>query len=82
MRLRVRVIPNAARSEVVGWVDDALKIKLQAVPEDGKANRALCELLAGKVGCRARQITIVSGEKSRIKTLDLPIAGDPGKIFK
>ena len=81
MLVKVRVIPNAARSEVVGWVDDALKIKVQAVPEDGKANKAVCELIAGVAGCRARQVIIKSGEKSRVKVLDVPVEGDPREIF-
>ena len=81
MLVKVRVIPNAARSEVVGWVDDVLKIKVRAVPEDGKANKAVCELIAGIAGCRARQLTIQSGEKSRVKLLDVPVEGDPKQVF-
>lgn len=72
-RLTVRVIPNAGRDEIVGWQADALKIKLRAVPEDGKANRALCRFLAGKLGCPRRDIRILSGEKSRTKVLEIPV---------
>lgn len=70
--LRVRVIPNAARDEIVGLFEGFLKIKLQAVPEDGRANRALCRLLAEAVGCRPREVTVVSGQKSRLKVVELP----------
>ena len=72
-RINIRVIPNAARDEVVGWQDDILKIKLQAVPEDGKANRALCLLLAKKIGCHKREVRIHSGEKSRNKIVEVPV---------
>lgn len=70
--LKVRVIPNASRDEIVGWQGDILKIKLQAVPEDGKANKALCRLLAGTCGCHKREVVILSGERSRNKVVELP----------
>jgi len=72
-RIHVRVIPNAARDEIVGWQDNVLKIKLQAVPEDGKANRALCLLLAKQIGCHKREVKIHSGEKSRKKIVEVPV---------
>lgn len=71
-RFSVRVIPNAGRDEVVGWQEDVLKIKLQAVPEDGKANKALCQLLAREFHCHKREVRIVAGEKSRQKIVELP----------
>ena len=70
-RLQVRVIPNAARDEIVGMLDGVLKVKVRAVPEDGRANRALLELLARHFGCRDRDISIVSGDRSRLKTIEL-----------
>ncbi len=75
-QLKVRVIPNASRDEVVGLVDDVLKVKLQAVPEGGRANKSLCALLARHFGCRPREIRILSGEKSRLKVVELT-AGVP-----
>lgn len=71
-RLEVRVVPNAARDEIVGWQGSVLKIKLQAVPEDGKANKALCAFLARELGCHRREVVILTGEKSRNKLLELP----------
>lgn len=70
-RLNVRVIPNASRDEIVGEADGILKIKLRAVPEGGRANKALCALLAKRHDCRARDIRIVSGEKSRNKVVEI-----------
>lgn len=70
-RISVRVIPNAGRDEIVGWQDGVLKIKLQAVPEDGRANKALCTLLARELGCHKRDVRIVSGEKSRNKVVEV-----------
>ncbi len=70
-RLNVRVIPNASRDEIVGETDGVLKIKLRAVPEGGRANKALCALLARENGCRARDVRIVSGDKSRNKVVEI-----------
>ena len=65
--LRVRVVPNAKRSEVVGLCGEAIKIKIQAPAQEGKANAALLEFLAEKLGVPTRQVTLVAGEKSRDK---------------
>lgn len=71
-RLQVRVIPNAGRDEIVGLKDGVLKVKVRAVPEDGRANAAVCALIAREAGCRAREVRIVAGERSRTKVLELP----------
>ena len=71
-RLQVRVIPNAGRDEIVGRIDGILKVKVRAVPEDGRANAALCAILAKEAGCRPRDVRIVSGEKSRTKVVEVP----------
>ncbi len=68
-RLRVHVVPRASKTEVVGLQGDALKIRLQAPPVDGKANQALCEFVADAVGLPKRQVRVVAGETSREKTL-------------
>ncbi|HKJ90475.1 MAG TPA: DUF167 domain-containing protein [Oceanipulchritudo sp.] len=72
-RLRVRVIPNASRDEISGWQESVLKIKLQAVPEGGRANRALCAFLARTLRCARREVRIVSGEKSREKVVEIGV---------
>jgi uncharacterized protein (TIGR00251 family) len=49
--LCIKVIPRARRTEVVGMMDDgALKVRIAAVPEDGKANRELCRYLGELYG--------------------------------
>jgi len=63
----LKVIPNASCDRVLGWVDGVLRVKLQAPPEDGRANRALIALLAKHFGVPKRSITLLSGEKSREK---------------
>lgn len=69
--LRLRVVPNAKRSEVVGVHGEAIKVKVQAPAMDGKANEALLEFLAEKLGLARRDVQLVAGEKSRDKTVSV-----------
>lgn len=70
-RVSCRVTPRAARTEVAGIHDSALRIRLQAPPVDGRANRTLVKFLAKQVGIPASRITLLSGETSRLKRLEL-----------
>ena len=67
--LRVRVVPRASRSEIVGEHDGALRVRLAAPPVDGAANEELVRLLARKLGVSRNAITITSGHSSRLKQL-------------
>jgi uncharacterized protein (TIGR00251 family) len=65
--LRVRVVPGASRSEIVGADEGTLKIRLAAPPIKGKANRELVKVLAKALGLKSRDVEIVSGHRSRLK---------------
>jgi hypothetical protein len=65
--LHVRVQPRARRNEVVGWRDDALRVRVTAPPADGLANRAVTDLLARALGLPASQVALVRGAASRDK---------------
>lgn len=67
MDLDVRVTPRAGRSAIAGVRDGTLNIKLAAAPVDGAANDELIALLAKALHIPKRDITIVSGERSRSK---------------
>ena len=69
VRLDVHVQPRAKRNEIAGVHGDAIKVRLTAVPADGKANEALCEFLAERLQIPSRSIEIVGGEKSRDKAV-------------
>jgi uncharacterized protein (TIGR00251 family) len=71
MRLNVRVIPNASKSEIISLDSGEWKIKIQASPEDGKANGALIQLLAKHFKIPKNSIRIVAGEKSRQKIIEI-----------
>lgn len=67
--LKLRVIPNAKRSEVVGEYGEAIKLKIAARAVDGKANEALLEFVADQLHVSRRTLELVSGDKSRDKTI-------------
>jgi uncharacterized protein len=65
--MNVRVIARARKTELAGTRDDALLVRLNAPPVDGAANEELISLLATVLGVARRNITIVSGQRSRHK---------------
>ena len=70
-RLKVKAVPGASRSEIVGRLGAALKIRVAAPPEGGKANREILELLAERLGLPAASVTLVSGAASPAKVVEL-----------
>lgn len=69
--IAIKAIPNAPRSEVVGWLGDALKVKVNAPPVEGRANEVLCAFLADTFGLPQRAVTVLRGDTSRQKTIHL-----------
>ncbi|MBA3848771.1 MAG: hypothetical protein C0502_02090 [Opitutus sp.] len=67
--LEIKAVPNAPRSEIAGWLGDALKVKVQAPALAGRANDALCGFLADKLGLPRRAVTLLRGDKSRRKAV-------------
>ena len=65
--LSVHVQPGAGRSAVVGRHGDAVKVKVAAPPEQGRANDALLAMVAQHLGLKAAQVELVSGASSRAK---------------
>ncbi len=70
-RIAVKAVPNASRDEIAGWLGDALKVKLRAPALEGRANEALCEFLATRLGLPRRHVILLRGEKSRQKVVEL-----------
>jgi uncharacterized protein (TIGR00251 family) len=67
----VRVQPKASKNEVAGVMEGALKIRLQAPALEGRANQALCEFLAERLGRPNSAVRILSGERSRVKRVEV-----------
>ena len=71
--LDVHVVPNAAKTQIMGLHGEAgqqaLRLRLQAQPVDGKANQALVKWLAACLGVPQQAVTLARGETSRRKQL-------------
>lgn len=65
--LPVRALPGAKKNEIRGEQDGALKVSVTAAPEDGKANKAILDLLAKRLKLRKSQLELLSGQTSRQK---------------
>ena len=70
-RLKVKVVPGAARTEIVGRLGEAVKVRVAAPPEGGQANREVCALLADRLGLPLAQVPVVSGPASPNKVIGL-----------
>lgn len=71
--INAHVTPKSGRDEVVGFEDgpqgDVLKIRITAPPADGKANKAVCKLIAAELGVPKTAVEVVSGASSRYKRI-------------
>jgi uncharacterized protein (TIGR00251 family) len=77
MKLVVRAVPNAKRSEWIGWEEDpragrVARVRIAAPPVDGKANEALRSFLAKHLGVPKSQVILEKGGSSRLKTFTVP----------
>jgi len=81
VRLTVQVVPNARKTEIVGVVDDALKIRLQAQPIEGRANEALVRFLAAMLQTPRSAVTVLHGATGRRKIVAVAIPSiDPDQL--
>ena len=71
MRLKVRVIPNAKKSEFSGSREGEFVLRLNAPPVDGKANQVAIAFLSQFFAVSRTAVSLVSGEKSRHKVFEI-----------
>lgn len=67
----VRVQPRASKDEVAGEMGGALKVRLRAPAVEDRANEALVEFLAGLLKTPRSAVSILSGERSRVKRIEI-----------
>jgi len=72
--LAVHVTPKSGRDEVVGWRGSELSVRVTVAPESGKANSAVCVVVARRLGVPKTSVTVVRGATSRHKLLDITSA--------
>jgi uncharacterized protein YggU (UPF0235/DUF167 family) len=80
LALRLRVTPNADRDAIEGFEQrddgtEALRVRVRAVPDRGKANAAVLSLLANALGVPRTTLALDAGATVRIKTVTLDLPG-------
>jgi uncharacterized protein (TIGR00251 family) len=71
LSLAVHATPKSGRDEVVGWRGSELSVRVTAAPEGGKANAAVCKVIASALGVPKSSVRVVRGEVSRHKILQV-----------
>ena len=83
--LTLHIQPGAKKTEVTGLYGDALKIRLAAPPVDGKANAALIDFVAERLGLAKSDVKLKSGQTSRRKVIEVnasPEAAEQGLFME
>ncbi|MDR0934066.1 MAG: DUF167 domain-containing protein [Burkholderiaceae bacterium] len=74
-RLAVQISPNGKKSEILSIAEDAVRIRLQAQPVDGKANEALIRFVAARLDVPKSSVKITHGFTNRRKLLEISAPG-------
>lgn len=86
MKLALKVSPGAKRSELLGWEEDypgvgrVLRLRIAASPVEGKANKAVLEFLAARLGLPKSALSLLHGSSGRLKLVELPDGTDLGPL--
>ncbi|MGH2400151.1 MAG: DUF167 domain-containing protein [bacterium] len=70
-RIAVRVSPGAREDAVTGWQDNTLRVRVRAAAEQGKANEAVCRLIAKALDLPRSRVSIARGATARGKVLHI-----------
>jgi uncharacterized protein (TIGR00251 family) len=68
---RTKIVPGSSRTAISGLLNEMLKIKIAAAPEKGKANQCLLEFLARNLGVKKSAISIIAGQTSAVKQVQV-----------
>ncbi|EGF91375.1 hypothetical protein ABI_27900 [Asticcacaulis biprosthecium C19] len=76
MRLAVRLTPRSSADAIDGWGEDEqgrrfLKVRVRAAPIEGRANEALIVFLAKTLGVPKSRLSLVAGDTSRLKQIEI-----------
>ncbi len=74
--LAIHVTPKSGRDEVVGWRGSELAVRVTAAPEGGKANAAVCKVVAAALGVPKTAVRVARGDSARHKVLEIVTAND------
>lgn len=71
IKFSVKVVPKSSKNEMSVQEDGTIRLKINAPPVDGKANQACVKYLAGLFGVSKSSVTLVSGQKGRLKVFEV-----------
>jgi uncharacterized protein len=71
IKLQVKAIPGSSRNCVAGWLGDALKVRVTAPAERGKANAAIEAVVAEALGISSASARVVAGKTSPRKVVEI-----------
>lgn len=74
-RISVRLRPRGRGDALLGFEEGVLRARVSAPPTDGRANRALCKLIAARIGVAPSRVSVVRGAKSRDKVVEVESLG-------
>ena len=66
-----KIVAGSSKTAVAGMYEGMLKVKVSAAPEKGKANKCLLEFLAKQLGVKKNSISIISGQISPVKKIQV-----------
>ena len=75
----VHVAPKASKNQILGWTDSSpreLSVRVTVAPEGGKANKAVCQLVAESMNIAKSKVQIKRGQTSRHKMLEADISDE------
>jgi uncharacterized protein (TIGR00251 family) len=70
-RLPIKVVPGSSRNCIAGWLGEALRVRVTAPPERGKANTAVEKIIADALGLPNDAVNIVKGSTSVRKIVEI-----------
>ena len=71
MLLRIKVKPNSKTDDIIKEPDGSIKVRIKAPPVEGKANKYLVEFLASYFGLSKSKVSLLKGESSQFKTVEI-----------
>ena len=74
IRFKVSVVPNSSCSKIIEINEEFIKIKLNSPPIEGKANKEVISLLSKTLKIPKSSITIINGDKNKLKTIEAQIS--------
>jgi uncharacterized protein (TIGR00251 family) len=74
IHIAIKALPGASKTEFAGVQEQRLRVRIAAAPEDGRANAELISFISKSLGCPKKEVRLLRGTQSRIKTIAVPLS--------